>query len=147
VRLAAIEAALLRKRLDNAEKLIRSFPKEQIDTKGRLGHTALYLVANRGYKNLVEILLERGADRTIKDTLGATPADAAYRYPEVVELINTFKSPEGEEGETLGMQPLEVALPSTPPTREETEKRLLREPRQESRWMSRLGLGGWFGSK
>jgi ankyrin repeat protein len=89
IRLEAIEESLIRKKPENAEKLIATFPPEEINTKGSLGSTALYLAANRGHKNLVKMLLERGADPAIADAYGTTPAKAAHKYPEVFAMLST----------------------------------------------------------
>lgn len=44
------------------------------------GQTILHLVAAMGLSNIVELLLAHGADKTVVDDFGHTPADMALRY-------------------------------------------------------------------
>ncbi|KAI9800272.1 MAG: hypothetical protein M1833_003386 [Piccolia ochrophora] len=60
------------------------------ETFKQLGHkTALQIVARKGRIGHVRFLLDRGADRTIKDSRGCTAADWARscNHPECYELV------------------------------------------------------------
>ncbi|KAL2438974.1 hypothetical protein ABEF95_015239 [Exophiala dermatitidis] len=62
----------------------------------RMG-TPLHEAAERGDMEMVEFLLNNGADATIQDTLGERPIQRAARYnhPEVVRLLNEWLNERG----------------------------------------------------
>jgi ankyrin repeat protein len=56
--------------------------------------TPLHKAAKRGYKEIAELLLKEGADKTIKDKENKTPADIAREkgYEELASIIDTYDS-------------------------------------------------------
>jgi hypothetical protein len=61
-----------------------------INSKTRYGATALSYACDRGYLEVVTLLIERGADVNVKDTFyGATPIDWAAQngHPDVARLL------------------------------------------------------------
>jgi ankyrin repeat protein len=62
-----------------------------VDTRFGDGYTALHAAAGMGHARMVEHLLARGADRTLRDTRwNGTPADKAryFEHPEVAALLD-----------------------------------------------------------
>lgn len=65
-----------------------SFPEESVnflidkmdrfDQQDRQGRTALFVAACYGHTQYIRPLIEKGADETITDKLGKTPAEAAH---------------------------------------------------------------------
>ncbi|WVQ93346.1 hypothetical protein IAU59_000414 [Kwoniella sp. CBS 9459] len=51
--------------------------RDSVNRKDEYGYTPLHLAADRGYPDIVEILLKRGADRRLKDDDGLTAKDLA----------------------------------------------------------------------
>jgi hypothetical protein len=62
------------------------------DGHGGIFHTALHSAAREGNRESVTLLLQRGANRDIKDTWGRTAAERAVQYGhhDIAELIETF---------------------------------------------------------
>ena len=60
-----------------------------VDAVGNNGWTALHLAAYHGYIQVVEALLNAGADKAVKDKNGRTALDDAQRknHPAVVKLL------------------------------------------------------------
>lgn len=60
-----------------------------INAKNTTGETALHEAVTWGLKDLVQTLIELGADTTITDNEGKTPLDCAYErnYPEIIEIL------------------------------------------------------------
>lgn len=73
--LLAVEALL--KGLDGSEKVDPNAPGE----RSWNGNTALHYAAQYGYIAIVQILLEHGASRHIKNHLGFLPVDCARKGP------------------------------------------------------------------
>jgi ankyrin repeat protein len=48
-----------------------------LNTLDRRGQTALHLAAASGHEDAVRMLIEKGANPTVKDRSGRTPADLA----------------------------------------------------------------------
>ncbi|KIN02923.1 hypothetical protein OIDMADRAFT_18485 [Oidiodendron maius Zn] len=66
--------------------------KDPRDGHDGIFHTALHTAARRGNRESVTLLLQRGANRDIKDTRGRTAAERAVQYGhnDIAELIETF---------------------------------------------------------
>lgn len=62
--------------------ILLKHPDIDVNKRDIDGQTALLVAAKRGYGDIVEILLEAGADPTIKDRHGNTPADRARAFYE-----------------------------------------------------------------
>jgi len=62
-----------------------------IDARDEYGYTALHLAVDRGNVATLELLLEHGADKTLKDTDGYTAADLATiaQRPDIVALLES----------------------------------------------------------
>ena len=56
------------------------------NTRGRFGYTALMVAAMYGHGGIVRLLLRKGAQVNTNGD-GETAIDLAYRYPEVVKLL------------------------------------------------------------
>ncbi|GAM26601.1 hypothetical protein SAMD00019534_097760 [Acytostelium subglobosum LB1] len=62
------------------EEAVRRLSKEGpsvVNYKDRTGYTPLHMAAMFGHKNICQILLENGADKTIPSIDGETAADVA----------------------------------------------------------------------
>lgn len=51
---------------------------DSFDQQDKLGRTALFMAACYGHAQYIRPLIEKGADETIRDKLGKTPAEAAH---------------------------------------------------------------------
>ena len=60
--------------------------KAEANTRGRFGYTALMVAAMYGHSEIVQLLLSKGAQVNTNGD-GETAIDLAYRYPEVVHLL------------------------------------------------------------
>lgn len=60
--------------------------RTDINHRGENGVTALHIAAIQGYSHLVELLLESGADKAIKDYSGRTPYEIAQQVGEPKSL-------------------------------------------------------------
>ena len=60
----------------------------KINAKNPQKVTALHLAAYRGHKNVVDLLLIRGADKKLKDKRGLEASDYAANYPEITEMLS-----------------------------------------------------------
>lgn len=63
-----------------------------INEKDDFGHTPLYISAEKGYTNMVQLLLDYGADITIKSNDNKT-ASGVSRTPLIKELIDNYDVP------------------------------------------------------
>jgi hypothetical protein len=70
-------------------KTALKLPKLNISFRDKQGNTALHYAAGMGRKKLVEILLDNGADETIKNVQGETPAKTAMMFDffEIAEML------------------------------------------------------------
>jgi ankyrin repeat protein len=74
-------------------------PNVQPRTLGPSGDTPLHMAAMNGLKTEVELLLRYGADPTIRNANGETPADVANpKFPEIKEILSKHSRGEKEEG-------------------------------------------------
>lgn len=71
-------------------KQLLAIPGININKQFFLGNTCLITAAEEGHKELVHLLLQNGADKSIEDFTGETAADAASS-PEIKELINAWE--------------------------------------------------------
>jgi len=58
-----------------------------VNGQNKLGDTPLHNAAWKGHADIVEALLERGADRTIRNNEKQTPFDLSAKNPEVGRLL------------------------------------------------------------
>ncbi|KZP00786.1 ankyrin [Calocera viscosa TUFC12733] len=75
----------------------------EVDSLDRYGFTALHLAADRGYKEIVQILLDKGANVGIKDPDGETGISLAKAagHDDIVTLIQQVLLNHGEEGQDV----------------------------------------------
>jgi len=59
-----------------------------IDLQNHLGQTALYIAAQKGYSELVSLLLDKGADVNIPDTQNVTPLIVASKIGRIDIIEN-----------------------------------------------------------
>ena len=67
---------------------------------GRNATTPLHLAANNSHKEIVELLIVKGADVNAKDGGGDTPLDEAIkrkRHPEIADLLRKHGGKTSEE--------------------------------------------------
>lgn len=70
---------------------LNNHPNQNLDAQDNSGATALHYACLYGNVKIVEMLIERGADSTIKDNLGLTPLDwVKQKTPE--DLMNCLRS-------------------------------------------------------
>lgn len=63
-----------------------------VNKKDKAGRSALAFAASYGYLDVVQILLNtEGIDIHSKDNDGRIPLSTASRYPEIVELLQSFR--------------------------------------------------------
>jgi len=62
--------------------------------KKSTGRTYLHIAALRGYKDVVKVLVDHGADVTAKDFGSQTPLDEAIRrrHKDIIELLTAKES-------------------------------------------------------
>jgi len=75
------------------EYLVQSC-KLDVNAKDNYGDTSLHDAAKFGHEGIVRILLENGADRSIKNNEGKDPLQVAQEHekPAVVDMLRTLKS-------------------------------------------------------
>ena len=63
------------------------------------GHTPLHRAAQKSRKEIVELLIAKGADVNAKDNQGITPLDSAiqFNHPETANLLRKHGGKTGEE--------------------------------------------------
>ena len=81
-----LHEAILEGDLETTKNLLQSKFCNVNETDERHGRTALHLAAMRGRADLVNVLLEGGADVSATDKLGNTPLHWCG-HPETVELL------------------------------------------------------------
>jgi len=72
--------------------------KLEINAQSNGGNTALHAAACMGFYDAAKLLLEKGADRTIKNKEGKTAAQAA-KTPVIRDLIENWGQASNQEGE------------------------------------------------
>lgn len=89
--MTALHEASSNGRLEVAKLLINAEAK--IDAVSEDGVTPLMCAAAWGYKNLVDLLLKKGANKFLKDSYGASAIDIAYEKEEdeLADFIINFK--------------------------------------------------------
>lgn len=72
-----------------AARLLLEDPRTGLNRHGENGVTALHIATVRGFPNLVELLLESGADRYLRDEVGRTPYQIAVQNddPELMQML------------------------------------------------------------
>ena len=78
--------------MNGREEIVKTLLKEskkEINTQNTEGKTALIIAAEYGYTNIVEILVENGADQTIKSKEGKVAFDYAvqWEHQEIIEVL------------------------------------------------------------
>lgn len=68
-----------------------------VDINARLttwSSTALHAAAGMGHETAVRFLLDRGADSSLRNVWGGTPAGTArfFGHPDIARLIDTFRA-------------------------------------------------------
>src|SRR5690606_38770213 len=73
---------------ENVEKLLKS-NKVEINSLDAYGNAALICAANKGYRDIVELLIKGGADLNIQDENGDTALSAAAKIEraDIVDLL------------------------------------------------------------
>jgi ankyrin repeat protein len=97
-----IQDAVKSDNLEKVKALLKNHP-DLVNSKDKNGETPLEIAAMFGHKDMVELLLTKGADVNSKDTsCGRTPLHYAWNEP-IAELLLTNKSEvdaRGKDGET-----------------------------------------------
>ena len=80
------------------------FRRAYVDMRDRHGRTALHIAAIKGYKSIVQYLLEQGATFDTEDCLGDTPlqSSSASGYIETVEILLKAGAQVGSNGKRIG---------------------------------------------
>ena len=75
--------------LANVKKLVEAYP-EIVAVRGGYNRTPLHFAAAYGHKDVVNYLLENGADPTALDEYSETPADAAAQegHIDIVKILH-----------------------------------------------------------
>ena len=71
-----------------------------MNEKDKFGFTPLHNAAHEGHKEVVELLILKGADVNAKDNGGNTPLDSLIgfqRHPEIADLLRKHGGKTGEE--------------------------------------------------
>lgn len=68
-------------------QLLLAHPKIEVNKRDIDGQTALLVAAKRGHTRIVELLLEAGADPSLKNERGETPEDKARQNLDKIEGI------------------------------------------------------------
>ena len=74
-KMTGLQFAIMLGRDDVAKDIIDATLKDDLDLTYGGGNTALHLASLLGERDVVQLLLERGADRTIKNNKGFSPVD------------------------------------------------------------------------
>ncbi|MCG8339937.1 MAG: ankyrin repeat domain-containing protein, partial [Cytophagales bacterium] len=76
---------------EKAKALIDQLSQDELNQQDASGQTALHKAAAEGNKEIVEALIQGGAEVDVKDSKGKTPADLAKEngYKEVVDFIGS----------------------------------------------------------
>ncbi|KAJ6519726.1 ankyrin repeat-containing domain protein [Mycena sanguinolenta] len=77
--------------LQGLVSLLQDQPNVNLDVRDEFGYTPLHLAADRGHSSIVEFLLEKGSDPTIKDEDDLTAAELAQAagHESIVQLLNS----------------------------------------------------------
>jgi ankyrin repeat protein len=76
---------------ESVVKLLAASTRVDINHRGENGMTALHLATGLGYAHLARILLNHGADKTIRDDTGRTPYDVAQETY-AVKLLSILRT-------------------------------------------------------
>ncbi|KZT50682.1 ankyrin, partial [Calocera cornea HHB12733] len=96
-----LQGAVVRNDLAQVRKCLEG--GADVDSVDRYGFTALHLASDRGYKEIVQVLLDKGANVGIKDPDGETGISLAREagHEEIVTLIQQVLLNHGEEGQDV----------------------------------------------
>ena len=70
-----------------------------VNAKDKLGRTPLRIAAYWGHKEIVELLIAKGAEVNAKTAIGSTPLDRAstFNHTEIIDLLRKHGGKTGEE--------------------------------------------------
>ncbi|KAJ7932493.1 ankyrin repeat-containing domain protein [Mycena leptocephala] len=88
---ASLHGLAISNDLQGLVSLLQEDPDVNLDARDDFGYTPLHLAADRGHLSIVQFLLEKGADRTIKDEddLSAVELAHAAGHERIVQLLNS----------------------------------------------------------
>jgi cytohesin len=92
----------------NSEDYARLF-MASLTQLGSFGVTPLDLAAEKGYKEMVELLLARHADVNVRDSSGSTPLHRAVGHREIVALLLAGNADVNAKDTVMGWTPLHSA--------------------------------------
>ncbi|KAJ6604558.1 ankyrin repeat-containing domain protein [Mycena vulgaris] len=87
---ASLHGLVVSNNLPGLVSLLKEDPSVDLNKRDDFGYTPLHLAADRGHFPVVEFLLEKGADRTIKDEDGLSAAELARAagHERIVQLLD-----------------------------------------------------------
>lgn len=114
----ALHLAIWERQSDTALAIVRKGGID-LNQRNKFGATALHLAAGQGDKTLVEALLAAGADRHVRDNVGAVPLVYAQRngFAEIVALPE-WQDGKGRPAATDAAIPASRVAPIEPRTKE-----------------------------
>ncbi|KAJ7038297.1 ankyrin repeat-containing domain protein [Mycena alexandri] len=88
---ASLHGLAVSNQLQELVSLVQDEPSVDINARDDFGYTPLHLAADRGHFPIVEFLLEKGADRTIKDEDDLTAIELAQAagHERIVQILSS----------------------------------------------------------